>query len=176
MLGFNVNSIREDDTFTFENNTISARVYAIFRQTWVSPTMVLGLKPIDINVITDPEKLLDYQELVNDIEANPRKIIGLRLISDNINNFDNGWNWQDRDANGELKTITDFPINTLSSMQFQSRVIEIDYEGIIVGNNQFVVVIVEPFSSIRVTFKYDYIRREELLNYRDKKLNLKRKF
>jgi len=160
---------REDDTFTFVNQTPIPEVYGILASNWAF-IQFPSLRKIDASVILNPAELSDYVELQNDKEMTPKKIKGIRLITDNFSQLSNAFNWQSRNANGNVLEFVDYPINLLSPMQFQSRLIDLYYENIIVGLNQFNALRIEPFTSVTMTFVYDDFRLENLLGKSEDKL------
>jgi hypothetical protein len=153
---------REDNTFTFSNTLPIPIVLGILASSWVL-TQFPRIRAIDSTIITDPNELSDYLELNNDKEMTPKKIKGIRLITDDVSQFSNPLNWQSLNADGNVLEFVDYPINLLSPMQFQSRVIDLYYENIIVGLNQFIALEFKPFTSVTMTFIYDDFRLENLL-------------
>ncbi len=162
ILGYSGFDRREDDTFTFFNPNIFPIEIGILGDDWVD-TAVPALVPIDTTIITDVENFLNYEELVRDKRINPKRIKGIRLLTDNISQLDRVQNWQSRDANGELASIVDYPIHMLSPMQFQSGVVDIPFDKLLVGLNQFMIYELLPLTSVTMTFVYDDFRIERLL-------------
>lgn len=159
---------RDDDTFSFANQGLISLDFGLLANDWVF-TAFPALTRVDSTIILNPSKLLDYTELLNDKAVNPKKIKGIRIITDNLDQMAQGFDWQSRDSNGEVHALTEFPINMLSPMQFQSRVIDLEYnKGIIVTQNEFFVYKILPLTTVTMTFIYDDYKLKNLLSERKK--------
>jgi hypothetical protein len=153
---------REDDTFTFFNPGITTITIGILSSNWVKKAFPT-LKGIDPSIIPDPEQFSDYQELINDKEMTPKMIKGIRLIVSDQKSLVNAMFWVSQDANGEKSSFADYPFNLLSPMQYQERLVDLYYDNLIVGLNQFMAYELQPLESATMTFVYDDFRLENLL-------------
>jgi hypothetical protein len=161
MFGRQISLKREDDDFLFRNNSPFTNKYAFFAADYLinPPTL---LKPI---VVNNP---LDYDELVRDKEVNPKNIKKIRLICDNPIQFANPMIWTFQDANGEFYSIADQPLNMLSPMQFQTRVLDINYERLLIGQSEYMTLDILPNTDIIMIIQYDDYRLEYLLEDKEK--------
>ena len=150
-----------DDTFTITNPT--TKKFAIFGQNWVSNFGGLLGRPLQSANFLSTNDWLDYSELVLDLEQNPKKIKAIRIIADNFDQLITPLLWQSRDSNGEVFQLTDFPVNLISPMQFQGRMIDLEYERMIVGINQFITYTLIAGSTVTFTFIYDDFDLSDLL-------------
>jgi len=156
------------DTFTFSNTALVGTItVGLLASDWVSIAFPL-IQRVDTTIVLDPATFSDYETLVRDKEANKKRIKHIRIITDNLNQLSNGLGWQKRNANGEVELITDFPINQLSPMQFQSRVLDIDYTGMTMGLDEFIRYEILPSTDVLMTFEYEDFRIEKLLNKKPK--------
>jgi len=169
ILGNNVISRREDDTFTITNGGAIAINIGMLASEWAIGAFSL-LKP----PIPDPVSALDYEELVNDKEVSPKKIKNIRIICDKAIQLNQPFTWIKQNSNGTFFSFTDFVSSLLSPMQYQSRLIDIPYGNLIVGQNELFTYSLLPFQTITITFEYDEFRLEELLDNRNKIDNLGR--
>lgn len=156
------------DTFTFSNTALVGSItIGILASDWVATAFPL-IQQVDSTIIVDPVAFSDYETLVRDKEANKKRIKHIRIITDNHNQLSNGMGWQKRNANGNVELITDFPINQLSPMQFQSRVLDIHYTGMTMGLDEFIRYEILPNTNVLMTFEYEDFRIEKLLNKKPK--------
>lgn len=155
MFGRKINIHREDDTFTWTSPPL-VQVFAILADQFV----FIANPAFDKPPINDPR----YDQLVLDKAVNPKAIKRIRLITDNIAQLAEPFIWHYTDSNGQAQTFSDQPLNMLSPDQFQSRVIDIDYKKLIVGNNEFFTWRVLPSTTVRFTFVYDDCKLHNLLN------------
>ena len=159
-LSFNV---REDDTFIFSNAPANPpQTYALLASPWVQ-TAYPGLVLPNSTTILDPESFSDYQELIFDKEMTPKMIRGIRLIVQSQTQLVNPMVWSDQDANGEIRSYAEFPNNFLRPDQFQGRVIDLYYDNLVIGGNQYLAYTIDPGFSVSMTFVYDDFRLESLL-------------
>jgi len=161
ILGYNgFSTKRDDDTFTFINNAAATETFGILASNWAF-SVILGLKVPQVQ----PGEVGDYAELVADKQENPKLIKGIRLITDNINQLSQPFNWETRDSNGERAQFTDFPINLLPVDQFQSRLIDVGYSGgLVIGLNELLAYPILGFTSVTMTFVYDDFKIGDLLH------------
>ena len=165
LFGFRGFTKQSSDTFDFRNPNFVSFEIGILADAWVRLALP-ALATIDSTVMVNPEQLRQYEELVNDKQINPKRIKGIRIITDNISQLSKASNWQSRDANGELASIVDYPINMLSPMQFQSRVVDIPFDKLLVGLNEFMIYEILPLTRVRMTFLYDDFALSNLLEKR----------
>ena len=167
---FNLN--RDDDTFTFLNNTGNVIDLGILASSCVfvaNPLLKKGENFVSVN-----EKL-NYLELVNDKEINPKNIKGIRYIINKIGGatklqLPNPFKWVKQDANGKFKAFVDFPVNLIRLDQFQSNLVDMYYDNLIIGLSDFLFLKLETGWSITMTFVYDDFRLSNLIN--DKERNV----
>jgi hypothetical protein len=173
--GYSAFRDREDDTFTFFNTGVIDVRLAVLGSSWIAnlPPSPDNPLPVELTYMS-PADFLDYTELVNDKEMTPKKIKCVRIITDQIQQLNQQMNWQSRDANGEAVSLDDFPVNQLSPMQYQSRVVDIVYDYMIVGLNQFFVYKLLAGSTVTMTFVYDDFRLEDLLHMKGSNIYEKR--
>lgn len=151
---------RDDDTFTFVNPAGFDQTFGILASDWVFnafPTVRVPNLPVDAQ---------DYNQLRFDKEMNPKKIKAIRLL---ISKFDtvqysNPFKWVTQDSDGTFKTFVDFPINLIALDQFQGRLVDIYYDNLVIGGNQWLQYTIRPFSGVTMTFIYDDFRLENLLD------------
>jgi len=146
------------DTFTFVNNVpVSTDLAILGDYSIIDPAT-----RVNFANLPNPQEFEDYTQLVNDKQMSPKKLKMIRMLCD-IQVFNIPLSWQSRDSNGEVVVINDFPISQLSPMQYQSGVVDIIYDYMIVGLNQFFFFTMPPFSSVTMTFVYDDFALEDLL-------------
>jgi hypothetical protein len=156
---------RDDDTFTFENRSATKPVtLTVLANEWVDG---LGIGTSADKSIPDPAQKSDYISLLFDKIENPKKIKMIRVLTTNVSQLIQPMNWQSRDANGELQSMTDITLSLFSPTQFQSGVLDIPYDkGVIVGLNQFFIYTLLPSTTVTMTFVYDDFKIVDLLKIR----------
>jgi hypothetical protein len=164
---------RDDDTFTFENPNPIPLILGILASNWVAQIPPVGLinLPSPAN-ITNPAEFSDYQQLVNDKEMTPKNIKGIRLTfgSANVNQIARPFNWSKRNANGKVRSFVDYPLNLVPLDQFQDQLVDIYYDNLIIGLDEFLVYELLPFENVTMTFTYDDFRLENLLNKKERRV------
>ena len=152
---------RANDTFTWTSAPLPAiETFAVLANGFVLIANPALSKP----TVTNPT---EYDQLLQDKAVNPKAIKRIRLITDNISQLAEPFIWNYTDSNGEAQTFSDQPLNMLSPDQFQSRVIDIDYKKLIIGNNEFFTWRVLPSTTVRLTFVYDDYKLHNLLNEKE---------
>ena len=159
---------KDSDTFTF-TKVGGQKTYAFLGK----ESVYSGHNPplIDAHNILPVSQVLSYFQLINDKEANPKKIKAIRLICDTQSQFFVPIIWNFTDANGAAYSVQDSPLNMLSPMQFQGRVIDTNYDNLVVGNNEWFTWAFAPgVVEVTMTFVYDDYRIENLLSQDRRKL------
>jgi len=150
---------RDDDTFTFINNTVTPEVYGILANSWVEIAFPFSRVP----VVAEQQ---DYNQLVFDMEMTPKKIKGIRLLLDTFNSqqLSNPLQWVTQDSSGNYKSFVDYPINLLALDQYQDRLVDIYYKDLTIGGNQWLFYKINALTTLKMTFIYDDFRLENLLD------------
>lgn len=159
ILGNNVITRREDDTFTIVNGGALTISIGMLASDWALSAFSLIKPPIP-----SVSNALDYDELVKDKEVSPKKIKSIRIIADKVVQIVQPFVWIKQDANGNYFSFTDFVGSLISPMQYQSRLIDIPYGNLLVGQNEFFTYSLLPFQTVTITFEYDEFRLEEFMN------------
>lgn len=156
-------SSRENDTYVFRNIFLVPKVFSILASDWVKIAYPLSVTP---TVIANGQ--LDYNQLILDKEINPKVIKGIRLLQVDslldINQWKNPLQWVTQDSSGTYKSFVDYPLNLLPLDQYQTRVIDIYYDNLVIGGNQWFFYKMQPNSIVSMTFVYDEFRLENLLD------------
>ena len=158
---------RGDNTFTFTNSGVTPITIGLLASNWVftaypSLTSPLGNPPVTPSIVSNAD-LVDYVKLLNDKEMNPKDIKGIRLLVQNQNQLYNPLLFNSQDANGEMKSFAEYPINFLSPDQFQGRLVEIYYKNLIVGLKQYLAYTINAGETVTFTFLYDEFKLENIL-------------
>ena len=158
---------KESDTFTFSNIDPIPKIFALYASDYVFKKGIPYASP-NKDLPTNQE--LDYIQLVNDKNVVPKKINRIRIIADDASQFDFPFIWNFTDANGNYYSVSDQPLNMLSPMQFQKRVIDMQYDNLIIGNSEFLAWNLLPGKSVTITIWYEDFRLENLLSINRKTL------
>jgi hypothetical protein len=152
------------DTYSFSNSTPGALRFAflaakfVFRipiiPAYVDPLLFGGMKGSDG---------INYQQMINDKEQNPRKIKSIRILTTDFSQYANPFEWNFTDSNGQSFQVSDQPLNMLSPNQVQSGVIDMSYENLIIGQNEFLVWTLNPGTLVTLTLTYEYFTLSSLM-------------
>jgi len=154
---------RQDDSFVIRNQSVNPRQIALFASNWVFTVFPALVVP---RIISGNEA--SYDELIGDKEVNPKKILGIRLglfgtTNQNIDQLSKPLTFYRREPNGQMVSFSDYPLSLLPLDQFQTGIVEMYYEGLILGLNEYVVLNMNAQTEIRVTVIYDDYGLNKLL-------------
>jgi hypothetical protein len=159
LFGYQIANYREEDTFLFRNGSGFPKTYALFGATWHRQAFP-SLRP----VLTSSNGQQRYLELINDTEQNPKKIKNIRVLTANISQLLQPFNWQKRQYNGQMASLVDYTVSQLSPDQYQTKVLDIPYNCLLLDINTFMLYEIAPFSIVTMTVRHDNGNLTDLLN------------